>query len=37
MWEKLTWIDKVIRNRPENMASKNLPLNLPKREHGWYL
>lgn len=37
MWEKLTWIDKVIRNRPENITNKNLPLNLPRREHGWYL
>jgi hypothetical protein len=37
MWEKLSWIDKVVRSRPENMSNRNISLNLPPREHGWNL
>ena len=37
MWEKLDWIDKVVSRRPENMANRNMSLNLPPREHGWNL
>lgn len=37
MFDKLMWIDKVIQSRPENVIPKGTSLNLPKREHGWYL
>lgn len=37
MWDKLNWIDKVVRSRPENMSNRNPLLNLPAREHGWNL
>lgn len=37
MWDKLTWIDKVISGRPENISNRNYIPNLPPREHGWNL